>query len=62
MDQKLPKDLYFYEYYKNDPYLHIFDSSLNNQSSENACYWKFDKENLKHYAIYDTKSFKHEIL
>ena len=52
LDSRLPEDLYFYEYYKDEPYLHIYDSSLNS-NGDDACYWKFDRENLKNYAIYD---------
>lgn len=31
LPDKLPDDLYFYKYYKDEPFLHVVDSSLFNQ-------------------------------
>jgi len=55
LKNELPEDLYFYEYYKEEPFLHIYDHSQSNKVSDSGSFWKFDKDNLKSYAIYDNK-------
>lgn len=55
---RLPETLQFYEYYKNDPYLHVYDSTLmGSQSNTEVAYWKFNKDPSKQYAIYSDKSY-----
>jgi len=60
---KLPETLHFYEYYKNEPYLHVYDSSLmNTHDNIEAAYWKFNKDNAKQYAIYNDKFYAERVL
>ena len=52
--------MFFYKYYKDEPFLHIVDSSLFNRYQKNCSYWKFDKENLNAYALYVANRFRQE--
>ncbi len=57
---KLPEDLYFYNYYKDEPYLHIYDSVLHKKKEEGS-YWIFNKEQTHSYAIYDDKLYQERV-
>lgn len=51
LPNELPKDLYFYEYFKNDPFLHIQDKDLFN-GKNNVSTWIFNKDDAPEYCIY----------
>ena len=62
LPDELPSNLYYYKYYKNEPYLHIFDASLNNKNGQLCSYWEFNKGDHKSYAIYDQKGYADRVL
>lgn len=63
LPDKLPDNLDFYDYYKNDPYLHIYDSSLSNTiNNPEISYWKFNKDTAKQHVVYGDKSYMEGVL
>ena len=55
LPNRLPNDLYFYDYYQNDPFLHIMDSSLGNSKEDEVSLWKFSKDSAKSFVVYNER-------
>jgi histone deacetylase 1/2 len=57
LPDKLPTDLNFFDYYKEDPYLHVYDSALYVPKVGDASLWRFDKDNAHSIAVYNDRVF-----
>lgn len=55
LPNQLPSDLYFYQYYQNDPFLHIYDGSMAKERDSENTAWKVSKDTPKNYAVYNEK-------
>lgn len=59
LPEKLPSNLYFYDYYATNPYLHIYDNPNRKEGGE--ANWRGHKDN-KSYAIYNDKAYADKVI
>lgn len=58
LPEKLPSNLYFYDYYAMNPSLHISESNTKQSNESN---WRGNKDN-KSYATYNDKNYAERVI